>query len=564
MKNRFFVSTLVGATMLASCTNEVIEADLSQGNEINAQFSIGIPNQALTRAAFENPELDNLRLYMMVSYEGKIIHTETVEDWNANTPQTFSLRLVTGVEYQVSAWADYGEEYYTVTNAIGETPKVEMTDLELSGSDSKNDAYFITEDITFTTAGSSTDLVLRRPFGLVKISTTDIESPAVANAGLNPTAYKIATIDVPTSLDLLSGEAGDIETVSIDGAVATTESELSYDYYFASVTGDLINFSAEYLKGSETVVKYDFENVPVRRNFITNITGSILTHEGKVNISVDQAWIEPNQITIAGSDATYTSLNEAIKAVPEGGEIMLTSGEYNAPGLGANVNNKNFTISGPNKGISGTSEKRAPEAVIKGNVYRSPSQITKFTVAFDGLQFNDAINIEGGSCDVTIANSVFKTAGQHIGDNNRVVYVQKPQGKFIAEIPTTLTITNNLFECPEEKGSSELYIWGCKQDNSSVKATIEGNKFVRTEVALGDGGKEGFCVFNVDDNEFDSMKTGVQVSGGNDDTEYSITNNTFSNVSFAGIYVYGTAKNFLTMDGNTAAENVESLVQYHD
>ncbi len=550
--------------MFASCTNEVIEADLSQGNEINAQFSIGIPNQALTRAAFENPELENLRLYMMVSYEGKIIHTETVEDWNANTPQTFSLRLVTGIEYQVSAWADYGEEYYNVTNAIGEAPKVEMTDLELNGSDSKNDAYFITEDITFTTAGSSTDLVLRRPFGLVKISTTDNESPAVANAGLNPTDYKIATIDVPTSLDLLSGEAGDIETVSIAGAVATTESELSYDYYFASVNGDLLNFSAEYLKGSETVVTYDFENVPVRRNFITNITGSILTHEGSVNISVDQAWIQPNQITIAGSDETYSSLTEAIKVVPEGGEIMLTAGEYAAPGLGANVNNKNFTISGPNKGISGTSEKRGPEAVIKGNVYRTPSLIAPFKVTFDGLQFNNAVNIEGGSCDVSIANSVFKTAGQRIGDNNRVVYIQKPQGKLIAAVPTTLTIKNNLFECPEENVSAELYIWGCKQDKSSVNAIIEGNKFVRTNVDLGDGGKEGYCIFNVDNNEFDNIDNGIQVSWGNEDTEYTITNNKFSNISFAGIYVYGTAKDYLNMDGNTAGENIASLVEYHD
>ena len=138
----------------------------------------------------------------------------------------------------------------------------------------------------------------KRPFGLVKINTADYYTPSIENAGLQPTSYSYS-VAVPTAMNMFTGAISNTQTVNISSTIADVEGvegqsfELSYDYFFATEDNQNIlpPFTVNYNTSNEAVkLAYEFNNIPVKRNYITNITGNILTKEGGVTVSLDQTW----------------------------------------------------------------------------------------------------------------------------------------------------------------------------------------------------------------------------------------------------------------------------------
>ena len=282
---------------LSSCTKDVVE-NSSFGQEATASFTIDGIKSASTRAAYADPQKSNMRLVVMVSHDNKVVTSKTIAGWDGNS-EKFDFRLVTGQEYSVAAWADFGDNFYTVTgdeeDEYGKAPSVSLTDNVVDGSLNTNDAYFAIKSLQFNTTGGSESLILKRPFGLVRVVTNDAGENAVENAGLNPTKYE-TSINVPTSLDLLTAVAGNPQDVKFAGNVAQnhvngeTEQELSFDYIFASPTGELLTYDVDYFAGTTKVLTYSYENIPVQRNYKTDMSGNILTKSGTLNIEVDQDW----------------------------------------------------------------------------------------------------------------------------------------------------------------------------------------------------------------------------------------------------------------------------------
>lgn len=301
---------LLTAVTLSSCTKDV---DYSQDGPSTVSVTVAAPSDVTTtRAAFANPDIEDMRLFLMLTYKGSIVEEVLKTDWDG-TESTFTFDLGVGVtDYKITAWADYGSEYYDVTCGVGNSPVVEMASTTIAtGSTSTYDAYFASASIATT---GDVNLTLTRPFGLIKVNATDCNEPAVYNAGLVPEYYTITGLKVKTTFDPISGDLSNEEAITISGSSAettttATKCNLSFDYLFATSTekADVQDFKIEYFKADSTtsIVSYDFSNIPVKRNYITSITGNILTKSGDVVISVDQSW-EGKLVDVVRPDVCVT------------------------------------------------------------------------------------------------------------------------------------------------------------------------------------------------------------------------------------------------------------------
>ena len=429
MKKLFSFLGLAIMFAFASCMKE--EVDLGDGSEKVVRFSVNLPQQeALSRTAFSDPVLKDhqMRLFLYVMYgekdQEKIVevktlnHTFTAE----NSAAIFDIRLVTDKTYKVAVWADFGEDYYKVTGDVDGTPKVEMASQTIAGSNNLYDAYFAIQDVTFTKANETVNMTLSRPFGLVKINTLDYKEGAVVNAGLLPTHYT-TTISVPVEMSLLDGTVGDPKEVTItseDANIADVKNsgELSFDYFFAEEEqANLESFTMKYSNAdNDEIVSYEFTNIPVRRNYKTNISGNILTKQGTISVTIDQLWAGelPQNYTEVNS---MVDLQEAIDNAKDGDVIVLTAGEYTGNIVLANTQAKSFTIQGVNAGINQATLTSTPaeETVFTGQLFSdrlSTDQLKDLKIVVDGITFKGdgykiANNQYNAISDLTIQNCKF-------------------------------------------------------------------------------------------------------------------------------------------------------------
>ncbi len=300
---------LSAVVALTSCSksveSEVVSAEPVSTEEV-VTVNFNIFTETATRAVFDENDqtLEGMRLFVMITKDGVVVDQKSYEDYDPTSDSDdldLSFRLLSGVEYGVSAWADFGDAYYSVVDSIGATPSVsyiydENDEIYVVGSDMKYDAFFDIQPVTFDANGDSQDLELTRPFGLIKVNTTDANTAAVVNAGLVPTSYT-ATYTIPAGISLVDGKITAEAVVSVAGKLnvsttaPTSEEELNYDYIFATEGEQTVrDYTVKYIADSDEYVEYAFTSIPVQRNYITNIIGKILTKEGDVTITVNQGW----------------------------------------------------------------------------------------------------------------------------------------------------------------------------------------------------------------------------------------------------------------------------------
>ncbi|MFI3239534.1 MAG: DUF6562 domain-containing protein [Bacteroidales bacterium] len=298
MKQIFLMSLLLGGAALTSCTSE-IEPAIQPAEEQTVNISVGISSEMQARTFSETTDLEDLRLNLIISYDNVVVYSEQVDGWDG-TSYDFDARLVTNVEYAVAAWADYGDDYYTITKEVGSAPKVDLVSDEIVGSDMNSDAFFAIDDVTFTDSEATLTMVLTRPFGLVLVNTNDYETPSIANAGI--TAYEsVGNFTVPTSLSLLDGTVSDVKEIITTGYCSG--SQLSFDYIFAEDETSINAFKFAYFEEDGSLLaEYDFNNIPVRRNYITSITGSILTESADLTVEINPEWEIPSNSATAGNE----------------------------------------------------------------------------------------------------------------------------------------------------------------------------------------------------------------------------------------------------------------------
>ena len=465
--NRIILATIAAGTavmmLLASCQRDELTGGTPAGEEVTVSISAVMPEggEPVVRSATDPGDGSDVNRCIMSIYladeglaDGPILYAEKVIAQVSGKTAVFpDQRLVSGHDYRFVFWADHVNNADTEegrktdlhydTEGFPEVVKFKDGDAYLSNDDTR-DAFFLVEDVTVS-GPSTQSFELRRPFGQLNIITNDwgaIPEGAAADQ-LRPAKVKLTFNGVPNTIDLLTGKVSGAAGLTGE-AVAVSEiaqdgdaKHLSFDYILAEpddqtiLSGFTMDFLADDGKTKVTDT-YTFTNIPVQRNYQTNVRGNLLTDRTGVEIEVVPEFDgEYNEIVPEKEVDSEQALLEVLK---EGGyaklkkDITITGNSSVADGkeVALDLNNCTLTLTGTmsTKGtssltlINGTV--KSPEKYVANKYLVSASaggSVALENVVMESVGAGIGIEPKGDPGKVTVRNSKITAYSYAVGTN---------------------------------------------------------------------------------------------------------------------------------------------------
>lgn len=279
--------------MAAVCSVSSCSED-EYGNDVeNVSFSLSLPSES-TRTMGEGLNADLLHYYVYRK-EGEALRyleeksgTVDIVGFKAD----LSLSLVKGWNYKIVFWADHaGNSFYNYDAGM----HVMNINYEGAvGQDDSRDAFYTVECVTLS-GPVQRNLTLTRPFAQINVGTDDVV--AAQEKGITVTQTGMTVKGIYDKLNLVTGEVegepvnvefgmGDIpdsgESFPFAGGedAGSEAASKSYDYlamnYVLTAKGRC-TIDVSVTTDNANVKQIDVTQVPVERNWRTNIYGSLLT-----------------------------------------------------------------------------------------------------------------------------------------------------------------------------------------------------------------------------------------------------------------------------------------------
>ena len=286
----------------ASCADEKFVDELA-GGETTVTFNAQLPSGLQTRAAGDGLTATTLSYAVYEHGETTPVITSDDEETFENRQATVSLRLAAGKTYDFLFWADsYGKDAegnpYTV-DFDAQTLTIDYTDA-LSNEESR-DAFFGKATVTVKGAVSQ-NIILKRPFAQLNIGTNDMAE--AKTSGLNTEALRssVKVYGIFNKMNLMTGMVDGSTDVTFGSNAIPKENftvegneydYLALNYLLVSDQKGLVNCEFTYSDGATTETR-TIDNVPVQRNYRTNIFGSLLTGSVDLGITIDPDFDTPD------------------------------------------------------------------------------------------------------------------------------------------------------------------------------------------------------------------------------------------------------------------------------
>ena len=359
---------VLSALLLTSCQRDELQGGSISGEEVTVSISAVVPGDggAVVKSN-DNPgngsEVNRciLEVYLLEGEDGSatasLYGTRQVVKVENLTAAFEDLNLITGQKYRLVLWADHVDDpenglgtdlYYDTENLPSVSYK---SGTEYESNEDSRDAFFKVEEFELDGPEDRT-VSLTRPFGQINIITTDYGLIPSTHSDLLPVMVKLAFQSIPTSIDLVNGTVNAMAEVTTSTAVEIAgldvdgeedSKQLSFDYILAPAEGQTVvsEFTMSFLKDDEItpVAKdYTFENIPVQRNYRTNISGALLTDRAGVDVVVVPGF---NEDDIDREIDEVTTIEEAVQAFTDGAtDVVITapvSGEITIPNVTENL-----------------------------------------------------------------------------------------------------------------------------------------------------------------------------------------------------------------------------------
>ena len=350
---KLFLSIVILVAGITSCSrNDVLDSAAVSG-ETAVTISAALPAEMDgTRAAGDGTQVN--RCQMEVYLDGQLYGERKVAVVSGGVAR-FEMRVVAGKTYDFVFWADAAngsavEDFSDNHYDTGDFSNVVIKDAATyKGNDDTRDAFFGKETVEIT-ASQSVTAKLYRPFGQLNIKTLDIQEVKDANiVSLVPSHVSIAFEDVPMGINLLTGElleTTDAVAYTDKCAVIDENGTLSMDYVFAPKGTEqyLANFTMSFFnaEGGEAAADYEFTNIPVQRNYRTNVSGNLLTKKADITVNVIPGF--ENEISVGPWDGTVSAPD-----IDEEAKTVAVNSAAQAAGLAELVNGGNslegYTVS---------------------------------------------------------------------------------------------------------------------------------------------------------------------------------------------------------------------------
>ena len=387
---------LVAATLTAlfsACSSD----ELANGNDVvnvsfNASFDQVMPTRGVSG---ESDGTAATKLYVAVYNANneliKPISKIGVEGSEGTVivsgkAATVNFQLVKGQTYNFVFWAQNPNATADAVVFNPETGKVSVDYTKIKANDESLDAFTAHVNNLTVTGAIAQDVTLKRPWAQVNYGSAQADWDAAVAAGITVAKSKVTVNNVYKTLNALTGEVeGTAETADIALAAntipasATTSRTLTVSGTNYKYIG--LNYLLVGNEGQQSLIKADleiqkesgevintlaFSNVPVQRNYRTNIVGNLLTSQTQFNITLDENYDNDKNIDPAPKPAVnVANADELVAALSDGsgfkqyGIVKLTedidmTGKTAKFSLnGYNGSFKNLTLDGDGHKITG-------------------------------------------------------------------------------------------------------------------------------------------------------------------------------------------------------------------
>lgn len=462
---RYLLSTftIAAAALLVTSCNDEMDNGLKTGDEGTVTFTAQLPSEMGTRAFADGLTAKHLQYAVYEAGQStplKVFGDETTVVGEAemnNLKQTVSLKLTTGKTYDVIFWAadNSAKKPYTF-DPLTQTVKITYTNV-YSNNDIC-DAFFKKETITVS-GNQNVDVKLTRPFAQVNIGTDDFDAATIAGLNLTQTQVKATAGDI---LNLATGKMEGTEATRTfkmkaiptadDGAFPVAGYKyLLMAYIPISDTKETVDMTFGY-NGKSTF--RSFTNVPLQRNYRTNIYGSLLTNSVDFNVVIEPAFSGEFAHEVV-SASTFAALKAAVangQSVDAEKTLVLSGGQSETLNLGdLSISNKNDIWSDSDWSLLSVRENSS--LTITSGAYIAKANDCYAVDVQDGGH----LVIEGG----------------HYNGNIHAVYVQKG----------TAEIKGGTFEVQQKYSAEDPdeYVLNCYDANyinGTAKIIVSGGTFI--------------------------------------------------------------------------------------
>ena len=467
----FFV--LASVLLASSCS---LKEDF-KGNDsefATISLTLGGPESSATRAIGDGSSVNLLHYAVYDSDDQLIPALGKVIEVN-KFPTQVDITLAKGQTYKIAFWAqNRSTGAYTINN--GDVRHVAINYAGYNNNDESRDAFFKTIEHTVT-GDIALDVVLERPFAQINLGVTAEDWAAAETAGISVEKSMVKISNAASALDLFSGQVGAgtevvyefAEIPALSGEILTVE-EVAYKYLsmnYILVNSQDVTAPAQGLYGegkelvnAEFTLKMDddqdqpvvvkVDNLPVQRNWRTNVIGRMLTGDISFNISLDPIFDgEENYPDSLEEELYFAALNGGEVALTSdialtypmnvNGNMILNMGNHTLTGSilvaeGANLVVNEGTIVNNDATISGI-ESHGDLTLNKVNISsaRHAVRIEKGNAVIDGGEYTiiaqsgktqHALNVSGNSNVVVKAGKFVGPKGTN-NDSGSAVNVQK-------------------------------------------------------------------------------------------------------------------------------------------
>ena len=312
MKKKYYSWFVASMLMLAAASCSKEEAVGSSSSKEMTTFKISLEDQSQSRAAGEGERVS--KLYYEVYQNGRKVLDNNGHDANAD-PVTIvdgaaivEMPIMRGEKYDLMFWAEAENSIYDATD-------LKSIKVDYSKADANQEAYdaFFYGEQGFKATSNETTIELRRPFGQLNVGTTvaDWETAKqmiVSGDPVTASQLKLTGLanrfNVLTHVASVEGEVGEVTfkkaaLINETFRVKTSETEyteyqnLSMNYLLVPTSGENshkanVNITAAsfWREGEKELFSLNVPNVPVQRNWRTNILGDLLAADKTFEIVI--------------------------------------------------------------------------------------------------------------------------------------------------------------------------------------------------------------------------------------------------------------------------------------
>ncbi len=508
---KLFTFAVAALVMLATaCAKDDVSP--AQGGEQLVSFSVSTPELA-TRAISDGKTATDLTVTVYekdangsyVQLE-QLTKTATFNDLQAKV----DFRLVTGKTYCFAFWAQAPDATAYTFDEASATVNIDYANCV--ANDEAHDAFFASRHDLCVDGAISETITLNRPFAQLNVGTTQEDWANALKSEIEVTKTNIVVVEnVYTSLNLLDGEVSNpitAELVLAENAIPNESLTVSgVDYKWLSMNYLLVNekelTQVRMLTDDTDVEEKSWANVPLQRNYRTNILGNILTSQVDFNIVIDPIYDgdinDDLENTTVATVATVAELQAAIDAAVAGDNVIKFEQDIDANSTRAAADIVVTQKEGINILIDGCGYKFDGTFYVHGQARHDKPE----TLTFNKINFAHADGaIDFISCNTTesakrYAHNVFVTNCTFTGnDNGDVVGLRMRQCY-------NITISNSKFE------KMHSLMWATGGNNFSVNNV----EVVDCKNGISFGTTTGL---NVANSTIEAAAYGIRVDGGVD------------------------------------------------